>query len=231
MRVLVTRPEPDASRTAAKLEKRGHRVVVDPLLSLEILPPPELPAGPFAALAVTSANAMRATAGSGSLCALPLYAVGGRTAEAARAAGFAEVHDADGDVAALTRLISASLAPGSRVLYLAGEARAQDLGALLAPARIEVDVLVLYRMRAAQAFGSAAAALAAGALDAALHFSPQSAATFVALAERHGLIGAALDLRHLCLSAAVAAPLAAIGARTEVAAHPREESLAGLLDS
>lgn len=234
MRVLVTRPEPDASRTAAKLERRGHEVVLDPLLALEILPVPGLPAGPFAALAVTSANAMRALAALSlpeTLRGLPLFAVGRHSAEAARAAGFTQVQDADGDAAALAWLIAQTLPPGARLLHLAGEERARDLGTLLAPARIEVTLLVLYRMRAADSFGPAAAALEAGALDAVLHYSPRSAAAFAALAGRAGLAEAARGPRHLCISAAAAAPLAALGARVEIAAAPNEESLAQLLDS
>lgn len=234
MRVLITRPQPDASRTAAHLERFGHEVVVDPLLSIEPLPAKELPAGPFAALAATSANAMRVAYDVtvlDSVRPLPLYAVGAHTAEAAREAGFKDVQDADGDSAALARLIARELPAGSRVLHLAGEERAQNLGALLAPAQIAVEVLVLYRMRVAETLGAAAAALSTGKLDAVMHFSPRSAAIFVAIAERQGLAEAVQRLRHLCISQAAAAPLVALGANVEVAAEPREDSLAALLDS
>jgi len=231
MRVLVTRPEPDASRTAALLEARGHRAVVDPVLSLDLIPA-ERPAGEFAAVAVTSATAVRAAQSNvdlDPLRRLPLYAVGGRTAEAAREAGFAIVHDASGDAAALARLLSATLPPGSRVLHLAGEDRARDLGPLLVAAKIEVEVLVLYRMLAAERLGPAAAALAAGGLDAALHYSARSAAAFVRLAEREGLADAVKKLRHFSLSTAVAAPLVVLGVQAEIAAEPNEAGLLTLL--
>jgi uroporphyrinogen-III synthase len=235
MRVLITRPEPDASRTAAKLQRLGHESVVDSLLTLELLPPKQLPGGTFAAIAATSANALRIAAVKVELTqlrALPLYAVGGRSAEAAREAGFRNVFSADGDAVAITELIARTLPPGSRVLHLAGEERAQDLGVLLAPAKIAVEVFALYRMRAAESFGAAAAAaISSGELDAVMLFSPRSAATFVAIAERQGLAGAVRRLRHLCISHATAAPLIAIGAKVEVAAEPREDAMAALLVS
>lgn len=234
MRVLVTRPQPDAARTAAKLERRGHRVIVDPVLTPEILPLPDIEAEQFSAIAFTSANAAR-IAGTNiafeKLLALPVYAVGGHTAEAARVAGFHDVHDADGDAGALADLIRSELAPGTRVLHLSGEERARDLGELLRPAKIGVEVAALYRMRPATRLGPAANALAANALDAALHFSSRSAATFVALAEQQGLTEAVSRLRHFCISKAVAAPLTALGATVAVAAQPREESLTEMLDS
>jgi len=231
MRLLVTRPEPDATRTTALLKARGHRVVVDPVLSLDLLPA-VWPTGDFDAVVVTSATAVRTMQSNvdlDPLRRLPLYAVGGRTAGAARAAGFATGHDASGDAVALARLLSATLPPGARVLHLAGEDRARDLGPLLAAAKIEVEVLVLYRMLVAERLGPAAAAIAAGGLDAVLHYSARSAAAFVMLAERQGLTDTVKELRHFCLSQAVAAPLLALGARTEVAAEPNEAALFDLL--
>jgi len=68
-------------------------------------------------------------------------------------------------------------------------------------------------------------------LDAVLHYSPRSAANFVALAEKAGQAAALRRLHHYCLSVAVAAPLEAAGATTEVAATPDEMALLALLDA
>ena len=57
MRLLVTRPEPDAECTAAALRARGHIVLVAPLLRIETMENAEIGPGPFAAILVTSANA------------------------------------------------------------------------------------------------------------------------------------------------------------------------------
>jgi uroporphyrinogen-III synthase len=188
MRVLVTRPQPDAARTAARLAELGHEAVIDPLLQFEPLEIRKFPGGRFAAIVATSANAMRAAKSSrlSRSDTLPLYAVGSHTAAAAREAGFDNVTDCHGDAAALAAVLARELAAPARILHLAGEDRAQDLGQLLAPHGIEVEVLELYRMRPAERLGPSAALIGSG-LDAVLHFSPRSAATFVALCEREGL--------------------------------------------
>lgn len=234
MRVLVTRPQPDAARTAARLAALGHEAIVAPLLAVEPVAVAEIPKGPFAAAAITSANAARIAGAMVELDrfrTLPLYAVGSASAEAARTAGFKTVTEAEGDATTLAALLAREVASGARVLHLSGEDRAHDLGALLAGSGISVDVLVLYRVRIADVFGPAADLLASGRVDAVLHFSPRSAAAFGIAAEREGLVKAACTARHLCLSQAVAEPVVALGARVEVAAQPNEAALLALLKS
>src|SRR6516165_3443045 len=60
VRLLVTRPEPDGERTAAVLRARGHDVVLAALLQVEAIADAQLGSGPWSALIVTSANALRA---------------------------------------------------------------------------------------------------------------------------------------------------------------------------
>jgi uroporphyrinogen-III synthase len=233
MRILVTRPQPDATRTAERLAALGHDVVVEPLFTLEVIEIKKIPEGPFEALAATSANAMRAVRGMSALDPLrklPLHAVGMHTADAAREAGFADVVDAGGDAESLAENIVRHVRSPGRVLHLAGVERAKELGPLVAPRGIEVMVLELYRMRAADTLGASAQRIASGAVDAVLHFSPRSAATFVVLAERAGVTEAARRLRHLCLSAAVAAELMPLRTSGEVAAEPNEPALLALLN-
>ena len=65
-----------------------------PLLRIEAVPDADLGAPPWAAILITSANGARALAGHprrGELLALPVLAVGRSSADAARAAGFADV--------------------------------------------------------------------------------------------------------------------------------------------
>src|SRR5437868_10526363 len=129
MRLLITRPEPDATRTARTLRERGHQTLVAPLLSAQTLDADF--AGPYGAVLMTSANAARAIAThrrSAELRELPVYTVGSRTADAAREVGFTNVESADGALADLVRLVTARLG-GSHgpLLYFAGEDRAGEL--------------------------------------------------------------------------------------------------------
>src|SRR5262245_62051549 len=87
VRVLVTRPEADGERTAAKLIARGCEVVLAPLMRVELLDRADLGRGPWAAIAMTSANAAHAIARHPrrrELMPLPVFAVGRRTAQAAQ---------------------------------------------------------------------------------------------------------------------------------------------------
>src|SRR5262249_22182758 len=142
------RPEPDGERTAQMLRARGHVVALAPVLRMEAILDVDLAAGPYAAVAMTSANAARAIAqhpGRAALLALPMFTVGARTAAAAQAVGFRDVTSADGGLAELARLVVAMIPP-DRVLYLAAADRAGDLAGTLAVHGFRVDTVVAYRM-------------------------------------------------------------------------------------
>ena len=230
MRLLLTRPEPDAARSAEALRRRGHTVLVAPLTRLEGIAADF--SGPFAALLMTSANAARAAAQharAAELRTLPVFAVGKRSAEAASEAGFADVTSADGARGDLVRLAAARLQHGARVLYLAGEDRAGDVGADLARRGIAVETAVIYRAAALEELpGELLASL--DSLDGALHYSRRSVEILLRLAGRAGVLAPLLGLRHYCLSVEVARPLREAGAaRLAVAAHPDENALFALI--
>ena len=230
MRLLVTRPVPDGERTAAQLRALGHDVVVAALLRVETVDL-ELADEAYAAVVMTSANAARAVAGYPQrhrLMSLPVFTVGRRTAEAARAVGFADIHSADGDKHDLAPLLAA-VGADKPLLYLAGEDRSGDLPA----GRLPVRTVVAYRAVKAERFPPAvAAALAAGKFDGVLHFSARSAQAYLDCAARAGILGAALAPAHFCLSAQVAAPLAAAGVgQIKVSPRPDEAAIVGLVNS
>jgi uroporphyrinogen-III synthase len=235
VRLLVTRPEPDAERTAAALRHRGHQVEIAALLRIESVADAELGQGPWSALVVTSANAVRAIASHprrAALLGLPLFAVGGRSAAAARAAGFLDVTAAGGNVQALAQRLSEH---GGRdpLLYLAGQDRSGDLaGDLAAHGRI-VHTAVVYRAVKADEFPPAIAeALAAGQIDGVPHFSRRSAQAYIDCARTAGLLAQALAPTHYCLSDQIAEPLMAAGVKSIlIAARPEETALIGLIIS
>jgi uroporphyrinogen-III synthase len=233
VRLLVTRPQPDAERTAAALRDAGHEVEIAALLRIELIPGAELGTGPWSALVVTSSNALRALESHprrAALLALPLFAVGRRTAAAARAAGFLDVTAAGGNVQELVRCLreQASREP---LLYLAGQDRSRDLAADLAAAGRIVSTVVVYRAVKLEQFPSAiAVALAAGEIDGALHFSGRSAQAYLDCARAAGLLDQSLAPVHYCVSPQVAEPLMAAGAkRVHIASRPEESALLALI--
>jgi uroporphyrinogen-III synthase len=236
VRLLVTRPEPEGGRTAARLRARGHQVRLVPLLRIEPVADARFGAGPWSGIVFTSANAVRAVAAHrrfGELAGLPAYAVGAHTREAAVAAGFAEAASAEGDVDALARLIATMGGDaGLPLIYFAAGDRAGDLAGALGRVGQAVETVIAYRAVAVGGFDAdLRAAIAGGEIDAVLHYSARTASAFVAAAKAAGLSDSAMKIRHLCLSAQVARPLAAFGAGAViVAAAPNEDALLALVD-
>ena len=233
MRLLLTRPLSDAERTAAELRASGHDVIIAPLLHIEPLPYTAIGTGPWTAILVTSANAAAAMAAHSSaapLRALPAFATGRQSAVAMAAAGFADVTSAEGNVSDLAAFVSARLKPPGRLLYLAGEDRAGDLGEELAAKGFAVDTVVVYRAVAAHSLPPTAAAALTRGIDGVLHFSRRSAATYVEAARAAGLAAAALQPVHFCLSVQVAEPLAQAGAADiRIATSPTAAALTALI--
>jgi uroporphyrinogen-III synthase len=232
MRVVVTRPQADGERTAAALRARGHKVLVAPLMKVEAVAA-DL-SGKWGAVTVTSANAPAAITenrAGRALFALPLFAVGQRSAEAARQAGFTNVTTAGGNVRDLVRtLIERGTDTTAPLLYLAGEDRAADLiGELLAHG-IAAEMRIVYRAVARSFAPALIEALKAGEVDAVLHFSRRSADSYLAGARQAGIAEQALAVRHLCLSDQVAEPLAG-ASRIAVATRPDEAALIELLQA
>lgn len=228
MLVLVTRPMPGARATARRLRRLGHGAVLSPVLRIEPKPPQRLFDQLPDATVITSANALRAIAGHAdldALRALPLHAVGHRTAQLARQMGFMQVTAAEGDLASLARQL-APLPAATRLLHLAGRDRAGDLAALLGTGGAHVTVREVYAAEpAARPAPHAMRALRAGKIDVALHFSPRSAALFTEQIRQVGFLEEAGRIRHLCLSPAIADVLRKAGLTAEAAARPDETAL------
>ena len=232
MRVVVTRPEPDGKRTAIALRAYGHEVLVAPLMNVQRVAA-DL-SGRWGAVIVTSANALSAIAdipAKAALIKLPLFAVGQRSAAAAQEAGFTDVTSAGGDVHDLVRTLSAQhFDAQAPLLYLAGEDRAADLVGELAARGIAAEMRVVYRAVTAPFPSALIEALKAGEVDAVLHFSRRSAENYAAGARQAGIAGPAFAVRHFCLSAQAAEPLAGAG-QVAIAARPDEAALIELLQA
>lgn len=232
MRMLVTRPEPDASETAARLAALGITPEVAPLLVHQTLNAtlPD-PAG-FAAIAVTSANALRALADRGALARyqhLAVYCVGNRTAASAQALGFAQVHSAQGSFSDLVEMLAHAPLTGP-ILYLAARDVSADLARSLAPFGRMVITVQVYAMDAVTNLPQGVLdGLTTGRIGATLFYSRRTAATFVSLLGDELDRAARSRCAMFCLSEAVAQPLFdAHFVRIGLADHPSEDAMMSL---
>jgi uroporphyrinogen-III synthase len=234
VRLLLTRPEPDAQRTAAVLRARGHQAVIAPLLRIEAQIDVLIGEGPWGAILVTSANAGPAVAfheRAPRLRTLPVFAVGRRSAQTMAAAGFSDVKHSDGDVSDLVGFVAAQLTPATPLLYLAGEERSGDLAGELRGRGFAVETAVVYRAIATAHLPPEASELLADQ-SGVLHFSRRSAEAFLDAAQAMNLLAAALRPVHYCLSPRVAEPLMRAGAPdVRVAQEPSETALIVLIDA
>lgn len=137
--LLILRPEPDAQATAARASAMGLVPMIRPLFD-GVAMPWTPPVGAFDAVMMTSANAARY--GGPGLAAYHghrLFTVGGATAAAAAAAGFADIDAGSNDVNALLLHIGATM-PG-RILYFAARDQAAHADPLF-----EIVTVVVYAM-------------------------------------------------------------------------------------
>jgi uroporphyrinogen-III synthase len=233
-RVLVTRPEPGASRTARRLAEAGFEPVVLPLTEIRQLPARPVPE-PSAvdAVAVTSANAIRHAPPQliASLAGIPLFAVGNRTARIARESGFSRVFEGEGDAAGLASLVVARLSADARVLYLCGRVRRPEFEAALAAAGLVVDAMETYdTVEISRPADLVLSALQGESVTAALVLSARTAEAISSLVEPIALSHLFEHTRYFCISSRVAAALAGIGPnRIAIAETPDEDALIALL--
>jgi uroporphyrinogen-III synthase len=173
--LVVLRPEPGLGETVSRVRALGLDVVAAPLFEIEPVAWQAPDVGRFDAIAAGSANSFR-YGGDGlqSLKVLPLHAVGERTAEAARAAGFdvASVGDT------VLQDVIDGLDPPLRLLRLAGENRVS----LRAPEGMGIVELVLYRAEPLPLAPEATESLQAGAV--ALLHSGEAGRHFAAECDR-----------------------------------------------
>ncbi len=231
MRVFVFRPQGDAERSARALTAHGHEPLVHPLFEVVREPAPA-PEGPFAAVVLTSGNAVPALAAAPEAWReWPVFTVGARTAAKTRDAGFTDARSADGDRDDLIELIRRNIPAPARLLLVVGRDRREDVADRLRQHGYEVVEWIAYAAEALTSLPEGVAqALREGGADAALHYSPRGARTFLALAREAGLAEEALNLTHAAFSAEVAAPLIAAGAGTVlIAEHPEEAALLAAL--
>lgn len=143
--VLVTRPEPGATRTAKRLADLGFQPLVLPLSEIKPLLVPQVH-GHYDVVAITSANAVRHAPPDFlvRLYDFPCFVVGDATAEIARARGFKQVLAGNGNGVSLAEEINSSTAENARVLYLTGRVRAPQFEDIVRHSGRRVTAIPIY---------------------------------------------------------------------------------------
>jgi uroporphyrinogen-III synthase len=230
--VLVTRPQPGATRTSERLLCRGFLPLVLPLTEIVTLPAKK-PAGKFSAVAVTSASALRQASDQAlqPLLNLPCFVVGEATAATARARGFETVTTGDGDGASLAQTVIEESCTGARILYLTGRVRVPDFELSLRNARIHFRTLVAYdTVSVSYTTDFLLNFFSKGKIDCCLLYSRWSAEEFMHLAGQAEIAHHFDTTRIFCLSARIAEVLTGLD-RTliHVADKPDENALFDLM--
>jgi uroporphyrinogen-III synthase len=220
--VLVTRSEPGATRTVARLTALGY-TTINAATAQVIWHDVVLDLAGDDALALTSPNGAVAAGGLVERRDTEVFAVGAATADMARAQGFTNVLSADGDGAALAALIAQR--SKATIVHVRGRDKSFDLTRALTRANVKAREVIAYAAEPVPALRHAALE-AVSAHSVVLVHSPKGAARFVKLV-RQALTNTGFGhLRAAAISDAAAEPLRAHGfGRVEVATQPDEPAL------
>ncbi len=195
--VLILRPQPGADETARRVRDRNMHAVVAPLFAIEPLDWTMPDPSRYDALLVSSRNSLRlGGAQLAGLTALPVLAVGAKTAEAARAQGFSVAMTGEDGLAELMQAVDR--ARYSRLLRLAGEDHI-----LMPDWPGQVELRILYRATERDLPAEAIAALMDDNVT--LLHSPRAAFSLRKAMQKHGLAPARTRLAALSERVAEAA--------------------------
>ncbi len=207
--VWITRTQPSADESAKLWRVAGFEPLVLPLLSVHPIDHDPLPKDTV--VLFTSKNGVahfqRPHENLRAIC------VGDATAEKARAAGYRDVVSVDGTSADLTAWVLENLPSTQAVCHVSGwhvrGSISEDLGA----AGFTATRLKVYRSKPVLVWPDVA-------FDFVALYSPLAAQTFADLCARRDVS----RVQAICISAATAAPLAALNLKTcSIALTPRED--------
>lgn len=228
--ILITRPEPGASETAARVASLGYQPVVAPMLAIRTLRAPLPPSANVQAILATSGNAIPALPASHRH--LPLFAVGEATAARARRAGFSQVSSANGDSGALAALVAQSCdRSAGPLLFACGRDQGKEFASDLRSRGFGVVRRVVYAATPANTLpDTAREAFRSGGLTAALFFSAETARQCVRLLQAARLHDTVQSVEALAIGQPAAVALQALPwRRTRVAAQPNQDAILALL--
>ena len=229
--LMLTRPVSDSARFAAQAQAAGWQgaVLIAPLLEIVLLPLDVTTLRSARTLVLTSQHAVRALSLATDARDWVVWAVGPRTAQEARAAGFAVVHQSGGDAKALLDDLTHS-PPPAPVVHLRGRHAAADIAAALQAQGQDATAVVSYEQVARPLSEQAQARLRQGGDVVLPVFSPRSGRLLAdAITE---IVPASTRLHLIAISKAAADAVAIIPVATcHIAAHPDARSMCDALAS
>lgn len=201
MSIWLTRPATDSAVLAEALAAQGIDSIIAPVVRIEprAVSLPEKPN----ALLLTSRHAAHALPAD--WASLPVFCVGGATADEVRARGYEAITHGTSDALHLLPRITDALSSGQRLLYLSGEDTRHDITRLLDANGIAVTRLVAYKAIAETHMPTTLrTALEGKAVSGVALFSPRSATLACGLMKQEEFTESATELHAYCLSLAVA---------------------------
>ena len=203
MTVLITRPDEDAKKLAKVFGKAGIETIMAPMLKIH---PLTLQGELFSAggYVFTSTKGVKHAPKSLDI-SLPVYAVGKKTADAARAKGFWKVAEAGGNVDSLTRLLKTIWDPAKGdLLHLSGRHVRGDLKGELAKVGVTLYGVPVYEAKAEQSLGETLKkTLKDNKITHALFYSGRTITTFQDVVKKENLQDACKSIKVVCLSEAI----------------------------
>jgi uroporphyrinogen-III synthase len=230
-RVLVTRPEPGATRTAQRITALGFNAVKLPLSETVGLNP-KLPPSTFDFVIATSANAFLHLPKEfqSKLGGIQTFVVGATSAAAARDAGFLDVSVGGADVEGLLFRLKGNLDRKRKVLYLCGKVRRPELELALGEWGVDPTVIEVYDTILVSQSTDKLKIFGDGELDVVLVTSMTSAAILTNMMAQPELAQIADKITFICLSGRIAQGLKLRSiARTLVCSSPDEDAMIKML--
>ena len=221
--ILTTRPESDSLKDIAYLKDKGFEAISSPLLTIHALGA-ELPSiKDFDSVVLTSQHAARLIKDK-DILALPCFAVGEATAQAASEAGFKNIIAGESNAADLTETIKKN--PPTRLLWLSGQDISYDIKAGLEADNIVCERYPLYKAELVDDFTPMALeALKAGDVGAVLIHSARTGEQFKKLIERYHLSSVQRNMTYIAISEEVARLYGADWGNVRVAKSPKREAM------
>lgn len=213
MHLWVTRPIEDAAGLRAQLIAQGHEVTTEALLEIEFFRDEIIELEDVQALIATSRNALRALKGhpqEDACKGVAIFVVGRATARLAEEMGFETIIEGPSTARALLGLIlHAAVVNDGAIVHLSAENVAYNLCEELRRLGYHVFQPILYRSRPVEVLSETLQRnLASGRIDGVVLLSGRTAEAYAKAMITHGLLGAARQMTHFCLSKAIAERLA-----------------------